>query len=67
MLAVDPQDATRHLLQELAKDVEMRWHMVSAKRREFLGRFLSRTTKGYTFGVAEDHVEQLGTDFGFGW
>ena len=35
-------------------------------RQEFLGRSLSRTTKGFIFGLAEDYVKQLCTDFGFG-
>ena len=66
MLAVSPKDATRQLLQKLAKDMDMRWRMVTEKRQEFLGRPLSRTTTGYLFGVADDYVKQLCTDFGFG-
>ena len=66
MLAVAPKDATRQLLQELAKDMEMRWDMVAEKRQEFMGRSLSRTTKGFILGLAEDYVKQLCTDFGFG-
>ena len=52
MLAVGPRDATGQLLQELAKDMDMRWGMVTEKRQEFLGRSLSRTG-GFIFGAAE--------------
>ena len=58
MLAAGPKDATRQLLQELAKDMEMRWGMVTETRQEFLGRSLSRATGWFNFGVAEDYVKK---------
>ena len=39
---------------------------VTNKPREFLGRSLCRTPKGYTFGVSSHHVTKLWKDFGFG-
>ena len=56
MLAVSPSELTQNLLQELAKDMAMRWCMVTDKPREFLGRSLCRTPQGYTFGVSCDYV-----------
>ena len=53
-------------MQELAKDMEMRWSLMTEKRQDYLGRSLSRTTKGYLFGVAVEYAKQLCTDFGFG-
>ena len=53
MLAVGPSELTKNLLQELAKDMAMRWSMVTDKPQEFLGRSLCRTPQGYTFGFGE--------------
>ena len=50
MLAVGPNELTKSLLQELSKDMTMRWGMVIDKPQEFLGRPLCRTPQGYTFG-----------------
>ena len=58
MLAVGPSELTKNLLQELAKDVAMRWCMVTDKAQEFLGRSLCWTPQGYTFGVSCDHVDR---------
>ena len=66
MLAVGPCDLTKNLLQELSKDMTMRWCMVTGKPREFLGRSLCRTPQGCTFGVSCDCVSKLCKDFGFG-
>ena len=38
MLAVGPSELTKNLLQELAKNIAMRWSMVTDKPQEFLGR-----------------------------
>ena len=46
MLAVGPSELTKNLLQELAKDITMRWGLVTDKPREFLGRSLCRTPQG---------------------
>ena len=56
MLAVGPSESTKNLLQELSKDMTMRWGMVTDKPQEFLGRSLCRTPQGYTFGVSCDYV-----------
>ena len=64
MLAVGPSDTTKKVLEKLAKDMAMRWGMVTDKPQEFLGRSLCRTTQGYTFGVPCDYVTQLCKDFG---
>ena len=66
MLAVGPSELTKKLLQELSKDMTMRWSMVTDKPQEFLGRSLCRTPQGYTFGVSSDSVTKLCKDFGFG-
>ena len=66
MLAVGPSEGTKNLLQELAKDMAMRWVMVTDKPQEFLGRSLCRTPQGCTFGVSCDYVTKLCKDFGFG-
>ena len=66
MLAVGPSELTKNLLQELAKDMAMRWGTVTAKPQEFLGRSLCRTPQGYTIGVSCDYVTKLCKDFGFG-
>ena len=66
MLAVGPIELTKNLLQELSKDMTMRWGMVTDKLQEFLGRSLCRTPQGYTFGVSSDYVTKLCKDFGFG-
>ena len=65
-LAVGPKYASRQLLQDLAKDMEIRRSLVTERPQEFLGRFLSKTTKGYLFCVAGEYVKHLYTDFGFG-
>ena len=52
MLAVGPSELTKNLLQELAKDMTMRWGMVNDKPQEFLGRSLCWTPQGYTFRVS---------------
>ena len=66
MLAVGPSELTKKLLQELAKDMAMRWGMVTDKPQEFLGRSLCRTPQDHTFGVSCDCVIKLCKDFGFG-
>ena len=66
MLAVGPSELTKNLLQELSKDMAMRWSMVTDKPQEFLGRSLCRTPQGYTFGVSCDYVTKLCKDFCFG-
>ena len=66
MLAVGPSESTKNLLQELAKDMAMRWGMVTDKPQEFLGRSWCRTPRGYTFGVSCAYVTKLCKDFGFG-
>ena len=66
MLAVGPRELTKNLLQELSKDMTMRWGMVPDKPQEFLGRSLCRTPQGYTFGVSCDYMTKLCKDFGFG-
>ena len=43
MLAVGPGDLTKNVLQELSKNMTMRWGMVTDKHQEFLGRSLCRT------------------------
>ena len=63
---VGPSELTNNLLQELSKDMTMRWGMVTDKPQEFLGRSLCRTPQGYTFGVSSDYVTKLCKDFGFG-
>ena len=66
MLAVGPSELTKNLLQELSKDMTMRWCMVIDKPQEFLRRSLCGTPQGYTFGVSSDYVTKLCKDFGFG-
>ena len=66
MLAVGPSELTKNLLQELSKDMTMRWGMVTDKPQEFLGRSLCLTSQGCTFGVSSDYVTKLCKDFGFG-
>ena len=66
MLAVGLSESTKKLLQELAKDMTMRWCMVTDKAQEFLGPFLCRTPQGYRFGDSCEYVTQLCNDFGFG-
>ena len=66
MLAVGPSEITKKLLEALAKDMTMRWGMVTDKPQEFLGRSLCRTVQGYRFGVSHEYVTQLCKDFGFG-
>ena len=65
MLAVGPSELTKNLLQELSKDMTMRWCMVTDKPPEFLGRSLCRTPHGCTFGVTCDYVTELCKDFWF--
>ena len=64
MLAVGPGELTKNLLQELSKDMTMRWGMVTDKPQEFLGRSLCWTLQGYTFGVSSDFVTKLRKDLG---
>ena len=64
MLAVGPSELTKNLLQELSRDMTMRWRVVTDKPQEFLGRSLCRTPQGYTFGVSSDYVTKLCKDFG---
>ena len=66
MLAVEPNELAKNLLQELAKHMAMRWSMVTDKPQEFLGRSLCKTPQGYKFGVSCDNVTKLCKDFGFG-
>ena len=66
VLAVGPSELTMNLLQELSKEMTMRWGMVTDKPQEFLGRSLCRTPQGYTVGVSCDYVTKLCKDFGFG-
>ena len=66
MLAVGPSELTKNLLQELSKDMAMRWSMVTDKPQEFLGRSWCRTPQGHKFGVSSDYVTKLCKDFGFG-
>ena len=65
MLAVGPSELTKNLLQELSKDMTIRWGMVTDKPQEFHGRSLCRTPQDYTFGVSCDYVTKWCTDFGF--
>ena len=66
LLAARPSELTKNLLQELSKDMTMRWCMVTDKPQEFIGRSLCRTPQGYSFGVSSDNVTKLCKDFGFG-
>ena len=66
MLAVGPSELKKNLLQELSKDMTIRWGMVTDKPQKFLGRSLCRTPQGYTFGVSCDYVTNLCKDFGLG-
>ena len=66
MLAVGPSEITKRLLEALAKDMTMRWGMVTDKPQKFLGRSLCRTVQGYRFGVSHEYVTQMCEDFGFG-
>ena len=50
MQAVGPSQLTTNLLQDLSKDMAMRWSMVTDKPREFLGRSSYRPPRGYNFG-----------------
>ena len=59
MLAVGPSESTKTLLQELAKDMAMRWGMVTDEPQEFLGGSVCRTPQGCTFGVSCDYVTKL--------
>ena len=46
MLAAGPSEMTKNLLQELSKDMTMRWGMVTDKPQEFLGRsFVTDTAR----------------------
>ena len=56
MLTVGPSELTNNLLQELSKDMTMRWGMVTDKSQKFLGRSLCGTPPDYTFGVSSDCV-----------
>ena len=66
MLAVGPSESTKNLLQELAKDMAMRWGVVTDKPQEFLVRSLCQTPQGFTCGVSCDYVTKLCKDSGFG-
>ena len=48
MLAVGPSELTKNLLQELSKDMTMRWGMVTDKPQEFLGPFFVPDTRKVT-------------------
>ena len=63
---VGPSESTTTLLRELAKDMAMRWGMVTDKPREFMGGSLCRTPRGYNCGVPYEYVTQLCKDFGSG-
>ena len=63
MLAVVPGQLTKNLLQELSKDMTMRWCTVTDKPQEFLGRSLCRTPQRYTFGISCDYVTKLRKDW----
>ena len=65
MLAVGPSELTNNLLQELSKDMPLRWGMVTDKPQEFLGRSLCRTPQACAFGFSCDYVTKLCKDFGF--
>ena len=45
MLAAGPNELTKNLLQELSKDMTMRWCMVTDKPQEFLGRSYRKATR----------------------
>ena len=66
MLAVGSTEKTQNLLQELSKDMTMRWGMVTGKPQKFLGRSLCRTPQSHTFGVSRYFVTKLCKDIGFG-
>ena len=66
MLAVGPSELTKNLLQQLAKDMAMRWGKVTDKPQEFLGRSLCRKPQGYKYGVSCDYVTKLCKDLGLG-
>ena len=65
VLAVGPCEVTKKLLEALAKDVTMRWCIVSDKPQDVLVRSLCRRSQGYRFGVTHEYVTQLCKDFGF--
>ena len=61
MLAVGSTEKTQNLLQELSKDMTMRWGMVTDKPQEFLGRSLCGTPQGlhvWSLGLLCDKVVQ---------
>ena len=64
--AYGPSELTKNLLQELSKDMALRWGMVTDKPQEFFGRSLRQTPQGYTFAASSDYVTKLCKDFGFG-
>ena len=66
MLAVGPSELTKNFMQELSKDMTMRWSMVTDKPQEFLGRSLCQTPQSCTFGVPSEYVTKLCKDFDFG-
>ena len=52
MLAVGPGELTKNLLQELSKDMTMRWGMVTDKPQEFLGRsFVPHTARLHVWSL----------------
>ena len=66
MWTVGPSELTNKLLQELSKDMTMRWGMATGEPLKFLGRSLCWTPQGRTLGVSCDCVTKLCKDFGFG-
>ena len=66
MQAVGPSELTKTLSQKLAKNMAMRWCMVTETPQELLGRCLSKTTQGYISGVSCGYAEQLCKDLFFG-
>ena len=63
---MEPSESTKNLMQELAKDMAMRWSMVTDSPQEFLGRSLCQTLQSYKFGVSCDYLTKLCKDFGLG-
>ena len=51
MLAVGPSELTKNLLQELAKDMAMRWCVATDKPQEFLGRSLWDTARPHVWSL----------------
>ena len=52
ILAVGPSELTKNLFQELAKDMAMRWSVVTDKPQELLGRsFVPNTARLHVWSV----------------